>query len=138
MNQEEKILKTCRTVAVVGLSLNAERPSFRVASYLQEQGYKIIPLNPNFSEILGETSYPDLASIGEPVDVIDIFRRTEETPAKVEQAIAKGAEAPWMQEGVVNRTAARRAREAGLMVVMDRCMRKEHLKMQREKEAGGR
>lgn len=133
MNQEEKILKTCRTVAVVGLSPNAERPSFRVASYLQEQGYKIIPVNPNFSEILGETSYPDLASIGEPVDVIDIFRRAEETPAIVEQAIAKGAKAVWMQEGVVNRTAARIARKAGLMVVMDRCMRKEHLKMQREK-----
>lgn len=138
MNQEQKILEAYRTVAVVGLSPDAERPSFRVASYLQEHGYKIIPVNPNFSEILGETSYPDLASIGEPVDVIDIFRRAEETPAIVEQAIAKGAKAVWMQEGVVNRIAASRAREAGLMVVMDRCMRKEHLKMQREKEAGGR
>jgi predicted CoA-binding protein len=138
LNQEEKILEAYRTVAVVGLSPDVERPSFRVASYLQEHGYRIIPVNPNFSEILGETSYPDLASIGEPVDVIDIFRRAEETPAIVEQAIAKGAKAVWMQEGVVNRTAASRARKAGLMVVMDRCMRKEHLKMQREKEAGGR
>lgn len=138
MNQEEKILEAYRTVAVVGLSPDVERPSFRVASYLQEHGYRIIPVNPNFSEILGETSYPDLASIGEPVDVIDIFRRAEETPAIVEQAIAKGAKAVWMQEGVVNRTAASRARKAGLMVVMDRCMRKEHLKMQGEKEAGGR
>ena len=131
MNQEEKILKAYRNVAVVGLSPDSERPSFRVASYLQEHGYKIIPVNPNFSEILGETSYPDLASIGNPVDVIDIFRRAEETPAIVEQAIAMGAKAVWMQEGVVNRTAARRARKAGLMVVMDRCIRKEHLKMQR-------
>jgi predicted CoA-binding protein len=138
LNQEEKILEAYRTVAVVGLSPDVERPSFRVASYLQEHGYRIIPVNPNFSEILGETSYPDLASIGEPVDVIDIFRRAEETPAIVEQAIAKGAKAVWMQEGVVNRTAASRARKAGLMVVMDRCMRKEHLKMQGEKEAGGR
>jgi predicted CoA-binding protein len=138
LNQEEKILEAYRTVAVVGLSPDVERPSFRVASYLQEHGYRIIPVNPNFSEILGETSYPDLASIGEPVDVIDIFRRSEETPAIVEQAIAKGAKAVWMQEGVVNRTAASRARKAGLMVVMDRCMRKEHLKMQGEKEAGGR
>lgn len=138
MNPEEKILTAYRTVAVVGLSPDVERPSFRVASYLQEHGYKIIPVNPKFSEILGETSYPDLASIGAPVDVVDIFRRAEETPAIVEQAIAKGAKAVWMQEGVVNRTAASRARKAGLMVVMDRCMRKEHLKMQREKEAGGR
>jgi predicted CoA-binding protein len=134
LNQEEKILEAYRTVAVVGLSPDVERPSFRVASYLQEHGYKIIPVNPNFNEILGETSYPDLASIAEPVDVIDIFRRAEETPAIVEEAIAKGAKAVWMQEGVVNRTAASRARKAGLTVVMDRCMRKEHLKMQREKK----
>jgi predicted CoA-binding protein len=134
LNKEEKILEAYRTVAVVGLSPDVERPSFRVASYLQEHGYKIIPVNPNFNEILGETSYPDLASIAEPVDVIDIFRRAEETPAIVEEAIAKGAKAVWMQEGVVNRTAASRARKAGLMVVMDRCMRKEHLKMQREKK----
>jgi predicted CoA-binding protein len=134
LNQEEKILEAYRTVAVVGLSPDVERPSFRVASYLQEHGYKIIPVNPNFNEILGETSYPDLASIAEQVDVIDIFRRAEETPAIVEEAIAKGAKAVWMQEGVVNRTAASRARKAGLMVVMDRCMRKEHLKMQREKK----
>jgi predicted CoA-binding protein len=134
LNKEEKILEAYRTVAVVGLSPDVERPSFRVASYLQEHGYKIIPVNPNFNEILGETSYPDLASIAEQVDVIDIFRRAEETPAIVEEAIAKGAKAVWMQEGVVNRTAASRARKAGLMVVMDRCMRKEHLKMQREKK----
>ena len=138
MNQEEKILEDYRTVAVVGLSPDVERPSFKVASYLQEHGYKIIPVNPNFSEILGETSYPDLASIAEPVDVIDIFRRAEETPAIVEQAISKGAKAVWMQEGIVDPTAASRARKAGLMVVMDKCMRKEHLRMQREKEAGGR
>jgi predicted CoA-binding protein len=129
LNQEAKILNTYRTVAIVGLSPDAERPSFRVASYLKEQGYRIIPVNPEFSQILGEACYTDLVSIHEPVDVVDIFRRAEETPAIVEQAIAIGAKVVWMQEGVVNETAAGRAREAGLLVVMDKCMRKEHLKL---------
>ncbi len=129
----EMILDTYRNVAIVGLSPEAERPSFRVASYLKEQGYRIIPVNPNFSWILGETCYPDLASIGEPVEVVDIFRRPEETPAIVEQAIAIGAKVVWMQEGVVNEAAAARARSAGLLVVMDKCMRKEHLKAKERK-----
>ena len=134
MSQEEEILDTYRTVAIVGLSAEAERPSFRVASYLKEQGYRVIPVNPKFSQILGEACYPDLASIREPVDVVDIFRRAEDTPAIVEQAIDIGAKVIWMQEGVVNETAAARAREAGLTVVMDKCMRKEHLKLKdREK-----
>ena len=134
MNQEKKILNTYRTVAIVGLSPDAERPSFKVASYLKEQGYRIIPVNPEFSQILGEACYTDLVSIHGPVDVVDIFRRSEETPAIVEQAIAIGAKVVWMQEGVVNETAAGRAREAGLLVVMDKCMRKEHLKLKdREK-----
>ena len=132
-NQEENILKTSRTVAVVGLSPDEERPSFRVASYLKGQGYKVIPVNPRFAQILEETSYPNLTSIPEKVDVVDVFRRADEIPDIVEQAIRIGAKVVWMQEGVVNELAAARARGAGLMVVMDKCMRKEHLKM-REKE----
>ena len=139
MNQEEQILDTCRIVAVVGLSPDAERPSFRVASYLKDQGYRIIPVNPRLSQILGETCYPELTSIREAVDVVDIFRRAEETPAIVDQAIAIGAKAVWMQEGVVNEAAADEARESGLLVVMDRCMRKEHLKAtERENKSGGK
>ncbi|MBM4444392.1 MAG: CoA-binding protein [Chloroflexi bacterium] len=137
MNQEEQILDTYRIVAVVGLSPDAERPSFRVASYLKAQGYRIIPVNPRLSQVLGETCYPELTSIPEPVEVVDIFRRAEEAPAIVDQAIAVGARAVWMQEGIVNEAAARKAREAGLLVVMDRCMRKEHLKAT-EKKSGGR
>lgn len=128
-NQEEEILRTARTVAVVGVSPDAERPSYRVFSYLKEQGYRVIPVNPRFAEIMGETSYADLASIPEKVDVVDIFRRSEEVLPIVEQAIKIGASAVWMQLGVVNEVAARLAKEAGLQVVMDRCMRKEHLKM---------
>lgn len=139
MNQEEQILDTCRIVAVVGLSPDAERPSFRVASYLKDQGYRIIPVNPRLSQILGETCYPELTSIREAVDVVDIFRRAEETPAIVDQAIAIGAKAVWMQEGIVNEAAADKARESGLLVVMDRCMRKEHLKAtERKNKSGGK
>lgn len=128
-----EILNSSRVVAMVGLSAKPERPSHRVASYLKEQRYKIIPVNPEEKEIVGETSYPDLASIPERVDVVDIFRRSEEVPAIVEGAIKIGAKAVWMQEGVVNEAAASRAREAGLMVIMDRCMRKEHLRLQASK-----
>ena len=132
-SQEENILKTSRTVAMVGLSPDEERPSFRVASYLKGQGYKVIPVNPGFAQILEETCYPNLTSIPEKVDVVDVFRRADQIPDIVEQAIRIGAKVVWMQEGVVNELAAARARGAGLMVVMDKCMRKEHLKM-REKE----
>lgn len=132
MSIEEEILKSSRVVAVVGLSPKPDRPSYRVASYLKEQGYRIIPVNPQASEILGEVCYPDLASIPEPIDVVDIFRRSEEVPAIVEEAIKIGAKAVWMQEGVINNQAAARAGEAGLLVVMDRCMLKEHQKLQKE------
>ena len=118
-------------MAIVGLSPNPDRPSHRVASYLKEKGYKIIPVNPAVKEVLGEPSYPDLVSIPEPVDVVDIFRRSEEVPAIVEEAIKIGAKAVWMQEGVVNEKAASRAKEAGLLVVMNKCMRKEHKKLQK-------
>ena len=131
MSIEEKILDFSRTIAVVGLSPKPDRPSYKVASYLKEQGYKIIPVDPAEQEIVGEPCYPDLGSIPEPVDVVDVFRRPEEVPPIVEEAIRIGAKAVWMQEGVINEEAANRAREAGLMVVMDKCMRKEHQKLKK-------
>lgn len=132
MSTEEKILNSSRTIAVVGLSVKPDRPSYKVASYLKEQGYKIIPVNPAEKEILGESCYPDLASIPESIDVVDVFRRPEEVPPIVEEAIRIGAKAVWMQEGVVNGEAVARAREAGLMTVTDKCMRKEHQKLKKQ------
>ncbi len=126
---EEEILNSSRVVAVVGLSAKPDRPSHRVADYLKAQGYRIIPVNPAESEILGELCYPDLASVPESVDVVDIFRRSEEVLPIVKEAIKIGAKAVWIQEGVINEEAAARAREAGLMVVMDKCMLKEHRKL---------
>jgi predicted CoA-binding protein len=132
MSIEEEILSSSRTIAVVGLSPKPNRPSYRVASYLKEQGYRIIPVNPKATEILGEVCYPDLSSIPEPVDVVDIFRRPEEVPRIVEETIKIGAKAVWMQEGVINEEAAARAKQAGLKVVMDRCMYKEHTRMEKK------
>ena len=129
MSIEEKILNSSHTIAIVGLSSKSDRPSYVVASYLKEQGYRIIPVNPTEKQVLGEHCYPDVASIPGPVDVVDIFRRSEEVPAIVEEAITIGAKAVWMQEGVINEEAAARATEAGLLVVMDNCMRKKHLEM---------
>ena len=125
----EDILNSSRTVAVVGLSANPERPSHNVAGYLKEQGYTIIPVNPGEKEILGEKSYPDLSSIPLKVDVVDIFRRSEDVLPIVREAIKIGAGAVWMQEGVIDEEAAAKARNAGLLVVMDKCMRKEHLSL---------
>lgn len=125
----EDILKRNHTVAVVGLSDNPERPSHIVAKYLKEHGYHIIPVNPQTREVLGEISYPDLLSIPQPVDVVDIFRRSEDVIPIVEQAIKIGARVVWMQEGVVNEKAASIAQQVGLIVVMDKCMKKEHEKM---------
>ena len=122
----KSILEESKTVAVVGLSPNEERDSHRVAKYLQSRGYRIIPVNPSADEILGERSYPDLASIPEPIDVVDVFRRSEAVPEIVEEAIKVGARTVWMQIGVIHEEAAARAREAGLQVVMDRCMMVEH------------
>ncbi len=129
MNTEEEILKNSRVIAVVGLSANPERPSNIVATYLKSKGYRIIPVNPGEKTILGETSYPDLSSIPEKVDAVDIFRKSEDVPPIVQEVITIGAKAVWMQEGVVNQTAASAAQEAGLKVVMDKCMRKEHMKL---------
>ncbi len=128
MSIEEEILNSSRVVAVAGLSPKPDRPSYGVANYLKENGYKIIPVNPNAREVLGEVCYPDLVSIPEPVDVVDIFRRSEEVVSIVEEAIKIGAKAVWMQDGVINEEAAARAKRAGLLVVMDRCILKEHQK----------
>jgi predicted CoA-binding protein len=135
MSTEEEILNSSRVVAMVGLSAKPDRPSYNVANHLKENGYKIIPVNPGIREVLREPSYPDLSSIPEPVDVVDIFRRSEEVPAIVEEAIKIGAKAVWMQEGVINEEAAVRAREAGLLAVMDKCMLKEYQKL--KDKAGG-
>ena len=139
MTLEEKILKEYRTVAIVGASSDPERPSFRVVRYLSKHGYNVIPVNPNEREILGMTCYPSLSSIPEKVEVVDIFRKSEAVMPIVEEAIKIGAKAIWMQEGVINEEAAARAREAGLLVVMDKCMRKQHISLMRrgKKEKGG-
>ncbi len=131
---EAKILNEYHTVAVVGLSPHPERPSYKVASYLTGHGYHIIPVNPQAKQILGKTSYPDLSSIPETVEVVDIFRRPEEVMPIVEEAIKIGAKAVWMQEGIINEAAASKARDAGLLVVMDKCMRKEHWRFRQNDE----
>ena len=120
------MLKSARTIAVVGLSSKRYRPSYGVAAYMQSAGYRIIPVNPNEREVLGEKCYARLEDIPEKIDIVDIFRRSELVPEVVESAIRIGAKAVWMQEGVVHEEAARRAREAGLEVVMDLCILKEH------------
>jgi uncharacterized protein len=129
MNQVSEILHSCRVIAVVGLSAKRFRPSYGVAEYLQRAGYKIIPVNPMETEVLGERAYPDLDSIPGPVDMVDIFRRSEFVPEIVEAAIRKGAKAVWMQEGVIHEAAAERAEAAGLSVVMDRCILKDHRRL---------
>jgi uncharacterized protein len=129
MNRISEILHSSRTIAVVGLSGKRYRPSFGVAEYLKRSGYRIIPVNPFETEVLGEKCYPDLDSIPEPVDLVDIFRRSEFVPEIVEAAIRKGAKAIWMQEGVVHEEAAARAEAAGLAVVMDRCILKDHRRL---------
>ncbi|HXK05125.1 MAG TPA: CoA-binding protein [Verrucomicrobiae bacterium] len=126
MNQIAEILRKARTIAVVGLSHKRYRPSYGVSEYMQRAGYRIIPVNPYETEILGERCYPDLDSVPDLVDIVDIFRRSEFVPDIVEAAIRKGAKAIWMQEGVVHEAAARRAAEAGVLVLMDRCILKDH------------
>jgi uncharacterized protein len=135
MDEITEILNNSRIVAIVGLSSNPERPSNIVGKYLKEQGYSIIPVNPAEKTILGEASYPDLSSVPVKVDVVDIFRKSEDVPPIVRDAIKIGAKAVWMQEGVINEAAAAEARQAGLKVVMNHCMRKEHLKMTGHPEA---
>ena len=128
----EEVLRECKTVAVVGLSPRPNRPSHSVAVYLQAQGYRIVPVNPLIDEVLGERSYPDLEAVPFPVELIDVFRRSEEVPAVVEQAIRVGAQAVWLQLGVIHHEAAARAAEHGLDVVMDRCTAIEHRALVRQ------
>ncbi len=126
MDPIEKVLKENKTIAVVGASDNPKRPSYDVARYLQSQGFKIIPVNPALTELLGEKCYPDLPAIPVPVDVVDIFRNPDAVPAIVEQAIAMKAKVVWMQPGAENMQPAERAMEAGLEVLMGVCMMREH------------
>ena len=121
-----KLLENSRTIAVVGLSSNRSRASYGVAQYLQSAGYRIIPVNPNVKEVLGEKAVARLEDIREPVDIVNVFRRSDHVPGVVDSAIRIGAKAVWMQEGVVHAQAAERAREAGLFVAMDSCILKEH------------
>jgi uncharacterized protein len=124
-------LSESKTIAVVGLSDNPSRASHEVGEYLKGQGYRIIPVNPSASEVLGEKSYPDLLSIPESIDVVDVFRRPEHVPAIVEEAIKKGARSLWLQDGVGNPVAEEVARRAGLRVVSDTCMMREHRRLRR-------
>lgn len=128
MDPIQKVWNECKTIAVVGASNNPARPSYEVAKYLQDHGFKIIPINPTLTELFGEKAYPDVASIPAPVDVVDIFRNPEAVPEIVEQAIAKKAKIVWMQPGAENMLAYERAEQAGLDVIMGVCMMKEHRK----------
>lgn len=121
----EKLLKNSKLIAVVGLSSNQHRPSFGVAADLQGSGYRVIPVNPNETEVLGEKAYARLEDVPGKIDIVDVFRRSELVVPVVESAIRVGAKAVWMQEGVVNEAAATLARDAGLVVVMDRCIAKD-------------
>jgi predicted CoA-binding protein len=125
------LLTSARTVAVVGLSDNPARPSNGVAAYLQHRGLRIVPVNPTIAQALGEPAYPDLGAIPFPVDIVDIFRRPDEAGAVVDAAIAIGAPAVWLQLGVVDEAAAQRAADAGLLVVMDRCIKVEYSRLVR-------
>jgi len=132
MNNDQimkEILLSVKTIASVGLSSNQEKESYWIVSYMKEQGYHIIPVNPTATEILGEKVYPNLSSIPEKVDVVQIFRKPEDVPPVVEEAIKIGAKVVWMQEGIVNEEAAQKARAAGLQVVMNACMRATHRRL---------
>lgn len=124
----DRILDECKTIAVVGLSSNPSRASNSVSSYMKRSGYKIIPVNPNEQSVFGEKAYPSLSDVPEKVDLVDVFRRSEDAGQVVDDAIAIGAKAVWLQEGVIDRDAAQRALDAGLLVVMDRCILKEHIR----------
>ena len=132
MNDDQmmkNILQSAKTIASVGLSSNPAKESFGIAAYLKGQGYRVIPVNPTTAEVFGETSYPDLESVPENIDVVQVFRKPEDVPPVVDSAIKVGAKVVWMQEGIVNEEAAQKAREAGLQVVMDACMRVTHRRL---------
>ena len=128
----QEILENCKTIAVVGLSSNSGRPSHGVASYMRRRGYKVIPVNPNETEVFGDKAYAKLADVPEKIDLVDIFRRSSEAGGAVDEAIALGATAVWLQEGVIDHAAAKRAQDAGMLVVMDRCWLKEHARNSRQ------
>jgi hypothetical protein len=131
MGSIRELLGTARVIAVAGLSSKRSRPSFGVSQYMQRAGYRIIPVNPGETEVLGEKAYPSLDAVPEKIDIVNIFRRSEFVPEIVDQAIQAGALAVWMQEGVIHEEAAAKARAAGLTVVMDRCILKEHQRLSR-------
>ena len=127
MNDEQirELLRSTKTIAVVGLSSNPMRPSFGVSRFLQRQGFRVIPVNPNEREVLGERAYPSVKDVPDAIDIVNVFRRPARVPEVVDDALAKGARCIWMQEGVVNHEAAKKAEAAGMAVVMDRCILKE-------------
>ena len=125
-----ELLKSAKTIAVVGLTSTPMRPSYGVSHYMRSQGYRIIPVNPNITEWEGERAYPSLLEVPEKIDVVNIFRRSEAVPEVVEHAIQIKAPVIWMQEGVEHPEAAEKARQAGIFVIMDRCILKEHRKRQ--------
>ena len=125
----KEILLSARTIASVGLSSNQEKESYWIVAYLKEQGYRIFPVNPTATEILGEKAYPDLSSVPEKVDVVQVFRKPEDVPPVVDEAIKIGAKVVWMQEGIRHEEAARKAQAAGLQVIMDACMRATHRRL---------
>ncbi|HSH02848.1 MAG TPA: CoA-binding protein [Anaerolineae bacterium] len=132
MNKQQtikQILDTCKNIAVVGFSSKSARAGYYVPAYLHERGYNIIPVNPNLTEALGQTAYPDLASIPTPVDLVLFFRRSEDIPPFIPDAIAIGAKAIWLQLGIINQQAAQQAQDAGLLTVMDACALVEHRKL---------
>src|SRR5215211_6976425 len=129
----KEILLSTKTIASVGLSSNPEKESYGIALYLKGQGYRIIPVNPTTPEVFGEKAYPDLTSVPEKIDVVQVFRKPEDVPPVVDDAIKAGAKVVWMQEGIVNEEAAQKARAAGLQVVMDACMRVTHRRLIGEK-----
>jgi predicted CoA-binding protein len=131
MNEVEtikEIFAECKVIAVVGLSSSPMRPSNGVAAFMKKKGYRVIPVNPNESEVLGEKAVAHLSSIEEKVDLVNIFRRSDEVGKVVDEAIEIGAKAVWLQEGVIDKAAAKRASDAGLLVVMDRCWLKDYMK----------
>jgi uncharacterized protein len=128
----KQILDECKTIAVVGLSSSSGRPSYGVASYMRRSGYKVIPVNPNETEVFGDKAYASLADVPGKIDLVDVFRRSSEAGTAVDEAIALGVKAVWLQEGVIDNAAAQRAHESGLLVVMDRCWLKEHARNSRQ------
>ena len=126
-----RVLDECRTIAVVGLSSDPFRASNSVSAYMRQQGYRVIPVNPNETSVFGEKAYPDLSAVPEKIELVDVFRRSSEAGKAVDEAIAVGAKAVWLQEGVIDKAAAQRALDAGLLVVMDRCWLKEHVRARR-------